>query len=532
MLPVFTAAEMRALDSRAMSQLGIPGPRLMEAAGAGAARLIAERFAPIEGKGVLVLCGKGNNGGDGFVVARHLKARGARVRVLLVGRRAEVRGDAAQALSRWRGRVEEILTAAQAAAVGDAARRADVLVDGLLGTGLEGPARGLTASVIEAVNESRAPVVALDLPSGLNADSAEIIGPAIRARLTATFAGWKRALLLHPAAHCAGEVAVIPIGIPGAEVNRGIATWLLEEADIRRHFPARPRDAHKGSYGHLLVVAGSVGKTGAAALAGRAALRSGAGLVTVATPASQQPIVAALGMESMTEPLPETPAQTLSLKSKERILELAARTDAVALGPGLSLDPETQSLIRELLREVAKPMVVDADGLTALAGSCELLAGAAGPRLLTPHPGEMARMLGVAVSEVQADRLEMVRALCARHQVWAVLKGAGSVIGAPDGGVFVNPTGNPGMATGGSGDVLTGMAGAFLARGLEPLPALQSAVYLHGLAGDLACARWGEEGLIAGDLIEAIPDALRPAAPPADGGRAAGPRAGRRARAS
>ncbi|OGL15781.1 MAG: NAD(P)H-hydrate epimerase, partial [Candidatus Rokubacteria bacterium RIFCSPLOWO2_12_FULL_71_19] len=304
MLPVFTAAEMRALDSRAMSQLGIPGPRLMEAAGAGAARLIAERFAPIEGKGVLVLCGKGNNGGDGFVVARHLKARGARVRVLLVGRRAEVRGDAAQALSRWRGRVEEILTAAQAAAVGDAARRADVLVDGLLGTGLEGPARGLTASVIEAVNESRAPVVALDLPSGLNADSAEIIGPAIRARLTATFAGWKRALLLHPAAHCAGEVAVIPIGIPGAEVNRGIATWLLEEADIRRHFPARPRDAHKGSYGHLLVVAGSVGKTGAAALAGRAALRSGAGLVTVATPASQQPIVAALGMESMTEPLP------------------------------------------------------------------------------------------------------------------------------------------------------------------------------------------------------------------------------------
>ncbi|MBI2526176.1 MAG: NAD(P)H-hydrate dehydratase [Candidatus Rokubacteria bacterium] len=528
MLPVFTAAEMRALDLRATSQLGIPGPRLMEAAGAGAARLIAERFAPIRGKGVLVLCGKGNNGGDGFVVARHLKTRGAGVRVLLCGRRAEVRGDAARALGRWRGRVEEIVTVAQAAAVGDAARAADVVVDGLLGTGLEGPARGITASVIEAINDSRAPAVALDLPSGLSADGAEISGPTVRARFTATFAGWKRALLVHPAAGYAGEVAVIPIGIPEAEVGRGIGTWLLEEADIRSHFPARRRDAHKGSYGHLLIVAGSVGKTGAAALAGRAALRSGVGLVTVATPASQQPIVASLGMESMTEPLAETAAQTLSLKSKGRILELAGRTEAVALGPGLSLDPETQSLVRELLRELPKPMVVDADGLTALAGASELLEGAAGPRLLTPHPGEMARMLGVPVSQVQADRIEMVRVFCARRRVWAVLKGAGSVIGAPDGDVFVNPTGNPGMATGGSGDVLTGMVGAFLARGLDPLAALQSAVYLHGLAGDLACARWGEEGLIAGDIIEAIPGTLRPETPPARQPGAAGRRAGGR----
>ena len=512
MRPVFSAAEMRALDARAITELGISGPRLMEAAGAGAGRLIAARFAPIKGTRVLVLCGKGNNGGDGFVVARYLRARGARVKVLLVGRRAEVSGDAAQALGRWRGRVEEVVTAAPSATVVGALREADVVVDGLLGTGLDGPARGLTASVIAAINESRKPVVALDLPSDSNADRGELAGPVVKATLTATFAGVKRALLLHPAAAWAGAVTVIPIGIPEAEVGRGIETWLLEEADIRVHFAARPRDAHKGSYGHLLVVAGSVGKTGAAALAGRAALRSGAGLVTIATPASQQPIVAALGMEPMTEPLPETSARSLSLESKPRILELASRSDAVALGPGLSLDPETQSLIRELIRDVGKPMVVDADALTALAGHLDALDGAPGPRLLTPHPGEMARMLGRAVAAVQADRIEVVRAVCARHRVWAVLKGAGSVIGSPDGRVFINPTGNPGMATGGSGDVLTGMAGAFLARGLEPLAALQSAVYLHGLAGDLACARWGEEGLIAGDIIEAIPEALRPRA--------------------
>jgi len=509
---VFTAAEMRALDARAISALGIPGPRLMEAAGAGAARLIATRFAPIRGRRLLVLCGKGNNGGDGFVVARHLKARGARARVLLVGRRGEVKGDAAQALGRWRGRVEEIATAAQAALVPDALRDASVVVDGLLGTGLDGPARGLTASVIEEINRARSPVVSLDMPSGLNADRAEPAGPVVRATLTATFAGFKRALLLHPAAACAGEVAVIPIGIPEGEVDRGIETFLLEETDIRPHFPPRRRDAHKGSYGHLLVVAGSVGKTGAAALAGRAALRCGAGLVTIATPASQQPIVATLGMETMTEPLPETAAQSLSLESKERILELASRSDAVALGPGLSLDPGTQTLIRDLVREVPKPMVVDADGLTALAGALDTLAGAAAPRLLTPHPGEMARMLGTSPAEVQADRIEIVRAFSARHGVWAVLKGAGSIIGSPDGRIFINPTGNPGMATGGSGDVLTGMAGAFLARGLAPLAALQAAVYLHGLAGDLACARTGEESLIAGDIIEAIPEALRPRA--------------------
>jgi ADP-dependent NAD(P)H-hydrate dehydratase / NAD(P)H-hydrate epimerase len=505
--PVFTATEMRALDARAITRLGISGNRLMENAGTGAARLIGREFAPIRNARVVVLCGKGNNGGDGFVVARQLRAKGARVQVFLVGRRRDVTGDAAGMLSRWRGRIAEI-TDGPLASLGQELSRAHVVVDALLGTGLTGAAREGMAHVIDIVNASGRPVVSLDLPSGLGSDQGALLGPTVKARLTATFGGYKRSLLLHPGASQAGRVSVIDIGIPPAEVGRGVATFLVEDSDVRRLFPPRAVDAHKGTFGHLLVIGGSVGKSGAGALAGRAALRSGVGLCTIATPRSQQPVIAGLGMEHMTEPLTETAGQTLALKAKERILELMARADAVALGPGISLDPETQALVRALVLEVERPMVVDADGLSALAGHLDLLDRAAGPRALTPHPGEMARMLAMDVATVQSDRLETVRAFCARHCVALALKGAGTVVGAPDGRVLINPTGNPGMASGGSGDVLTGMVGAFLARGFDVVTALEAGCFLHGLAGDLACADLGEEGLIAGDIVEAIPRAM------------------------
>jgi NAD(P)H-hydrate epimerase len=319
-------------------------------------------------------------------------------------------------------------------------------------------------------------------------------------------------LLLEPAATWAGEVVVVPIGLPDGEAERDVATFLLEESDARGALARRPADAHKGQFGHLLVVAGSRGKTGAAALAARAALRSGAGLVTVATPTSQQPIVATLGVEHMTHALPETAAGALAKAALGPIRELAATMDAVALGPGLSLHPEAQALARALVAELPRPMVVDADALSALAGHLDILAGAPGPRVLTPHPGEMARMLGVTIAEIQSDRIEITRAFAVKHRVWLVLKGARSVVAAPDGRVWINPTGNPGMAKGGSGDVLTGMAGAFLARGLTPAAALQTAVYFHGLAGDLGRAERGEEGLLASDIVEAIPRALSPVA--------------------
>ena len=516
MQPVFTAAEMRALDARAIASLGIPGPRLMEAAGTGAARLITRRFGPVRRRDVVILCGKGNNGGDGFVVARRLRAAGARVRVFLFGRRADVPGDAGQALRRWTGRVEEIRDTAGLAAAAHAAERADLVVDALLGTGVEGPARGLVGDMIARLDAPRPagrrapPVVSLDLPSGLSSDRGALLGPTVRADLTLTFAGLKRSLLLDPAAARAGEVMVVPIGIPDPEVRRGIRTFVAEDADARAPFGPRSRDAHKGTYGHLLVVAGSLGKTGAAALAARAALRSGAGLVTAAVPASQQPVVAALAAEYMTDALPESSHGIVGRAATARVRELAEAMDAVALGPGLSLGDEAQALARELIAAVPRPMVVDADALSALAGHLDLLKGAAGPRLLTPHPGEMARMLGVSIDEIQADRLERARDFAASHHVWLALKGAGTVVAGPEGTVWINPTGNPGMAKGGSGDVLTGMTGAFLARGLEPLVALRAAVYLHGLAGDLARDAVGEEGMIAGDIVEAIPRALTP----------------------
>jgi hydroxyethylthiazole kinase-like uncharacterized protein yjeF len=517
-LPVFTAAEMRALDARAIRELAIPGARLMDNAGTAAATRIARWLAPIRGKRVVVVCGKGNNGGDGFVVARRLHARGAAVRVFLVGRRDEVLGDAAHALRQWRGAVAEITTGAGLDALGRELERARVIVDALLGTGLTGPARGLAAGAIEAINRitaagdgprrSGAPVVALDLPSGLDSDRGVVIGPTVRATWTVTFAGLKRCLALYPAAAAAGAVEVAPIGIPDEEVRRGVTTWRAEAVDARRAFPPREPDSHKGRFGHLLIVAGSLGKTGAAVLAGRAALRGGVGLCTIAVPQSQQAVVAASAPEYMTAALPETPSHSLSLQARQLILDLASGMDAIALGPGLSLDPESQELARALVREAPRPMVVDADALSALAGHLDLLPRAAGPRALTPHPGEMARMLGRSIDAVQADRLEITRAFCREHRVALALKGAGTVVGGSDGQVAVNPTGNPGMAKGGSGDVLTGIVGALLARGLDPAEALRGGCYVHGRAGDLAARERGEVAMIAGDIVEQLPSAL------------------------
>jgi len=512
-LGIFTAEEMRRLDRRAIAEIGIPGATLMENAGRGAAEAIAAALpalgAPRRGARVVIVCGKGGNGGDGFVVARWLKRRGAAPSVVLACAPDDVGGDARLKLEAlrptgirpWRFEDDQAL----AALLG----RAHVVVDALLGTGSRGAPGGEVARAIELMNASGRPIVALDIPSGLPADGGAPAGVAVRAVMTLTFAGLKRGLLAAPGDGLAGRVSVIPIGVPEAEVARGVSTFLLEARDVALRFPPRARAAHKGTYGHLLLVAGSLGKTGAAALGAASAMRSGSGLVTVATPASQQPIVAAHVLEAMTEPLPETPAHTLALKAREVIAELAAPRDAVAIGPGLGLEDETRQVVRSLIEKLDKPMAVDADALTALVGHLELLRAAPRARCLTPHPGEMARMLGVGVSDVQRDRLETARAFATRYRAHVVLKGAHSVIAAPDGHAFLNPTGNPGMASGGTGDVLTGMLGAFLARGLDAEAALQSSVYLHGSAGDIAAERVGEESLIARDVIAAIPEAFK-----------------------
>jgi ADP-dependent NAD(P)H-hydrate dehydratase / NAD(P)H-hydrate epimerase len=509
---VFTAEEMRRLDQRAITELGIPGTTLMENAGRGAAEAIvaalSELGAPRRGARVVIVCGKGGNGGDGFVVARWLKRRGARPTVLLVPAAADVGGDAGRKLEELRraGIKPRPFTGDHTAA--DLLAHAHVVVDALLGTGSRGAPEGGVARAIELINASARPVVALDIPSGLSANTGTHAGPVIRAAMTLTFAALKRGLVIAPGHDLAGRVTVIPIGVPDDAVARGVTTFLLDRGDVAGHFPRRQRAGHKGTYGHLLLVAGSLGKTGAAALGAMAAMRSGVGLVTVATPVSQQPIVAGLVLEAMTEPLPETPARTLALKARDAIVELAGSRDALAIGPGIGLDGETAQVARSLAHELGRPMVIDADGLSALAGHLDLLREAPSARCLTPHPGEMARMLGARVDEVQRDRIEVTREFATRHRVHLVLKGDRSVIAAPDGRVFVNPTGNPGMASGGTGDVLTGVLGACLARGMDPTAAMCSSVFLHGAAGDVAAERVGEESLVARDVIAALPEAF------------------------
>jgi len=511
--PVLTAEEMRRVDARAVADLGIPGPTLMENAGRGAAETLLaalpERGLRVRGLRVAIVCGRGGNAGDGFVVARRLKRAGARPDVLLTAPPDALRGDAALKYQELRRAGVAARVVEDAAKATPALARAAVIVDALLGTGARGAPAALVAALIEAINASGRPVVALDVPSGLPADGGAPEGPVVSAWLTPTFAAPKLGLVIGPGAERAGRVSVVPIGVPEAEVARDARTFLLEASDVAPLFPRRPREVHKGTYGHLLVVAGSVGKTGAAALCARAALRAGVGLVTVGTAASAQPTVAALSLEAMTEPLPETAAHTLAVKAREPLAALAEARDAVAVGPGLGLDHETRGLARDLVGTLARPMAVDADALTALSDHLHVLRGVHAARVLTPHPGEMARLVGASVDDVQRDRIGVARAFATTHGVYLVLKGARTLIAEPDGRVLINPTGNAGMASGGTGDVLTGILGALLARGIDAARAAPAAVYLHGLAGDVAAERVGEEALIASDVIEALGEAFR-----------------------
>jgi len=413
-IPLATVDEMRRADRRAIEELGVPGVVLMENAGRGAADLIERVFGPARGRRIVVIAGKGNNGGDGFVVARQLAGRGATVDAWLVAVAADVRGDALtnlEALRRVGIPLTEVTTRDGIDALNRALRGADVVVDALLGTGVSGALSGLLADAIGAINEAGRPVASLDLPSGLGADGGTVPGPTVRADLTVTFGLAKPGLYLLPGAQHAGRVEVADLGVPRESLARGVRLGLVEAEDVSSLLPPRAQDTHKGRHGHLLVVAGSVGKTGAAVLACRGALRAGTGLVTCATPASQQAVVAAHLAEAMTEPLPETARATLSAKALDRLVELAHRMDAVAVGPGVGLEPETKGAVRDLVRAVDRPMVVDADALTALVGHLALVREARAPRLLTPHPGEAARLLGTTVAAVQADRLGSTRAL-------------------------------------------------------------------------------------------------------------------------
>jgi NAD(P)H-hydrate epimerase len=510
---VVTAEEMRAIDGRCTIEYGIPSLLLMENAGAGTVREMERAFADLGRRAVAVLCGKGNNGGDGFVIARHLANRGAPVRAFLFARGEDLRGDARtnfEIAMRMGIPVRPVLGGDDRGALADGIARAGLLVDALLGTGAAGAPEGPLAEAVDLLNGSGTPVVAVDVPSGLGADGPAPAGPCVRATLTCTMALPKPSLLLYPGAAFAGEVRVVDIGTPRALLeDPALTRSVLEPCDVLPAFPPRDPDAHKGTYGHLLVVAGSAGKSGAAALCALAGLRMGAGLVTLAAPAGLHDTLAARHSEVMVEPLPETARRTVARSALDRLRELLEGKTAVALGPGLGTQEETVEVIRRLAAEVRLPMVVDADGINAFAGRMDLLARAPAPRVLTPHPGEASRLLGISRDALLRDRLTLVQDVARTHSVHLVLKGARTLVADPKGSLAINLTGNPGMASGGTGDVLTGMIGGLLARGVEPGLAARAGVYLHGLAGDLAARAVGPEALIAGDLLAHCPAALR-----------------------
>jgi len=512
-MKILTSREMRGIDRTAIEELGIPGPVLMENAGLRVVRALRARCEDVARETIVVVAGKGNNGGDGFVVARHLANSGAEPEVVLLAGRDEVGGDAAVNLAvilKMGIPVTEVRTAAEWKKARVAVFHASIVIDAIFGTGLAKPLDGLYAAAVEDINKSPAFKVAVDIPSGLSSDTFETIGPSIKADLTVALAAPKIAHIFPPAAERVGELVVAPIGIPPALFeDPALKLELVEEATVRPFFRKRKRDTHKGTYGHLLVIAGSLGKSGAAALAGRAALRMGAGLVTVATAAGVLPSIARTMAELMTEPLAETPERTIAAAALPRVLGLLKGKNAVLIGPGLSTNPSTAEFVLGLLPKIKAPCVIDADGLNIVSAKIEVLRRMAGPVVVTPHPGEFARLSGLANAEVVRHRLTLVPEFAAKHGVTVVLKGYRTLIAVPDGRVFVNPTGNPGMATGGTGDVLGGMIVSQLAQEKDVLGAVLSAVYAHGLAGDIAAERLGEKALVAGDIVRYLPAALK-----------------------
>jgi ADP-dependent NAD(P)H-hydrate dehydratase / NAD(P)H-hydrate epimerase len=523
-MKILTADQMRAVDRLTTANYNLPSILLMENAAARTVEAIEKKFGAMSNRRALVICGKGNNGGDGAAVARLLAVTGAAADVLLLGRVDEARGDArnnfeiirALAASSSQSRFIEIESLEQLREAA-AANRPDIVIDAIFGTGLARPAAGWFAETIELINSlgEGVPVVAVDVPSGVASDAAELIGPAVRAHLTVTFTAPKIANILPPACEASGELIVARIGSPAELIAAsGSQLNLIEEEDVARWLKAsrRSSQANKGDAGKVLVVAGSRGKTGAACMVGEAAMRAGAGLVTIATPESSQPIVAAhLIVECMTEPLAETALGAVSREAAERAMALAAARDVVTLGPGLgSAEETTRAFVRSMVIERERPMVLDADALNALVPWAEKIAGSrAHPLILTPHPGEMARLTGKTISDVLHNRVEVAREFAILHGVILVLKGSRTLVAAPDGEVYVNPTGNPGMATGGTGDVLTGIIAGLLAQKTDaPLAATIAAVYLHGLAGDLAAARRGTRALIATDITAHLGEAF------------------------
>lgn len=517
-MKIVTAQTMRELDRRATEEFGIKGETLMDRAGFGVANAV-RRLAETSGfqlAFVHLIAGRGNNGGDAFVAARYLKDMGFGVEVWLAGSLAQVTGDAALYLSKLKPakiRVEQLPTMEDWQAAIRQPLAAEIIVDGVLGTGITGPARGPVAGAIQYIRSqaNEALVVSIDIPSGLNADTGVPEGDIVAADVTATMGLPKLGLVAPAAIDYVGAIEVVDIGLPADAVAdaEGDDKEMIFLTDLQPLFPRRPRNTHKGDYGHVVIIGGGGAFTGAVTLAARAAHRSGVGLVSAIVPRSLRAIVATASPETMVAAAPEDAHGALVDAALDTVRDFFSLGRAYVVGPGLTRAPATRRLVEAVVREATGPLVIDADALSVMHGEPEYFARSKFPVVLTPHPGEMAALLGRTVADVQDDRIAAARELAARSNAVAVLKGAGTVVARPDGSVFVNATGNPGMAKGGAGDVLSGVLGGLLAQGFSPLAAACAAVYVHGRAGDLAAWRRCQVSLSAGDLIEELSFAFR-----------------------
>jgi len=509
---VVTASEMQVIDRSAIDDFGIPGLVLMENAGLAAASLIHESVPDLLERKVVIVCGKGNNGGDGFVIARHLFIDRVSVDVLLLGKRQQLKSDArvnADIAFKMGIPIHEI-TEKNLSTQNHLFCHCHIIVDAIFGTGLSKPAGGLHEKVIKKINASHKYVVAVDIPSGVDSDSGHLIGPHIKADITAALALLKRSHLLFPAAESMGEVQILDISIPHEAIEKQeIPVAWLELEDVQSLIPKRPTNTHKGEYGHTLVVAGSKGKGGAAGLAGLAALRAGAGLVTLAVPESCHQALEFNPLETMTVALPETKSGCISTKAIDTLLKTLKGKNVLAIGPGLSTDKETIQLLETFLPQVECPLIIDADGINALGKNGKLIGQIQTETVLTPHPKEMSRLSGWSVQDILTHRIERAMEFAQEHDVTLLLKGARTVVALADGTVLVNPTGNPGMATAGSGDVLTGLIAGLISQGLSAPSATAAGSFIHGMAGDIYVETNHEVPLIASDLLDKIPEAIK-----------------------
>lgn len=510
---VVTSGEMQSIDRYAIDKLKIPGILLMENAGRSSVELMELHFGRLRNSSVLVVCGKGNNGGDGYVIARHLYNRGAEVTVLCLGKENELKRDAKINFRILKEiiRIEKpdrlkLFLYGSGRTLSSLTEK-DFIIDAIFGTGFSGEVKKPYSKVIDWINKQPSRVISIDIPSGIDASTGEVFKNAVKANLTITMGHKKIGLVCGSGASVAGSVRVADISVPDdVKPETSVKSYLIDAADVRNVLPVRPKNAHKHSVGKVFVLAGSTGYTGAAALASRSALRAGAGTVVLGTPKSVYPILAKKLTEVMVQPLPDTDDGSLNLDAYKAISKHIAWADLIICGPGISRNEETCRLIWQIVSECAKPMLIDADGLNNLSEKISLLKNhRCSDIIITPHTGELARLTGISADSIEKNRIAVARQVARQFRVTLVLKGAPTVVADPGGKLYINTTGNPGMATAGMGDVLAGLIGGLWAQGMNRTDAAYSGVFLHGYAGDLANQKFGEKSLLAEDVEELIP---------------------------